>query len=275
MRQLKITNRTTYRTTTVARYLTEVKEELLTAEQEFELALLAKKGDEPARQQIIRANLRFVITVAKRYADTDNLDDLIQAGNIGLIKAFDKYEPERGFKFISYAVWWIRQSIMLAMRDKEIIRIPGNHLKHLKEIKTLANKEFAELGYSNQSAKFKDLKPHHTSINVQLSHESDSMELWEILPDDCPATDTFIENETLRNFINANLQNMTPISQRIIKGFFGIEIEAKSLLQIALEEKLSHERIRQLKDKALRQLRKNFKNTDYARRSRKISSCNN
>jgi RNA polymerase primary sigma factor len=275
MRQLKITNTITNRDgITIERYFNEVaKEEMLTPQMEVELAKRIKQGDQVACDKLVRANLRFVISVAKQYQHTKMpLNDLINEGNIGLIKAAKMFDETKGFKFISYAVWWIRQSIMDALaKNGRLVRIPANKIGDLSQINTAAaaieqkfereptHEELAEyLGVKVEDIKSaSDASFRQSSLDAPFENE-DGGNLYDIIQDPSAASaDVLITNdESLKTELERLLSTLTVREMEVIKRFFGIGFDyTQSLEDIGEEMGLTRERIRQIKDGALRKLR--------------------
>jgi RNA polymerase primary sigma factor len=277
MRQLKITKSITNReSASLDKYLQEIgKEELISVEQEVELAQRIKKGDRIALEKLTRANLRFVVSVAKQYQNQGlSLPDLINEGNLGLIKAAEKFDETRGFKFISYAVWWIRQSILQALAEQSrIVRLPLNQVGSLNKI----NKAFSKFEQENERkptsdelAKALDLPPEKVSDTMRVSGRHVSVDapfvtgeensLLDVLENtDSPHTDSILINESLSKEIHRTLATLTERERDIIRYFFGIGCQEKTLEEIGEEFGLTRERVRQIKEKAIRRLRHNSK----------------
>lgn len=278
MRQLKITPKITHRTKSVERYFSEIeKENLITQEQEIELAQRIRAGDKEAEEILIKANLRFVVSVAKKYSRSEMpLEDVINEGNIGLIKAAKKFDETRGFKFISYAVWWIRQSIIESMPTHiRSIRIPLNVTAAHEKIKKWSM-EFEQKNerepsileiceqFDMETANYKKINSHCTGGESSLDKpigEDETGTFADLLPSEKIDTYDIIENEDriakVREVLDLCLTHM---ERDIICMAFGIGIERSEGLsndEIGRQYSLSPERIRQIKEKCLRKLRQN------------------
>ncbi|MCC8088239.1 MAG: RNA polymerase sigma factor RpoD/SigA [Rikenellaceae bacterium] len=273
MRQLKITKSITNReSASLDKYLQEIgKEELITVEEEVELAQRIKKGDQEALEKLTRANLRFVVSVAKQYQNQGlSLPDLINEGNLGLIKAAEKFDETRGFKFISYAVWWIRQSILQALAEQSrIVRLPLNQVGSLNKI----NKAFArfEQEYERtpsleELAKELDLPKEkiadtlrvsgrHVSVDAPFADSEDNSLLDVLVNNDSPNADRGLINESLSTEVERALSTLTDRERDIIRYFFGIGCSEMTLEEIGEKFNLTRERVRQIKEKAIRRLR--------------------
>jgi RNA polymerase primary sigma factor len=276
MRQLKITKQVTNRETqSLDKYLTEIgRVELITADEEVELARKIKLGDMSALEKLTKANLRFVVSVAKQYQNQGlTLGDLINEGNLGLIKAAQRFDETRGFKFISYAVWWIRQAILQALAEQaRIVRLPLNKIGSINKI----NKTFAKLEQEHErepsieemSVVLKlsenDIKDtmrssgKHISMDAPLSNSDDSGgNLLDLLEDeDTPNPDASLINESLRKEIERVLCTLAPREADIIRLYFGLENgKPLTLEEIGDRMDLTRERVRQIKEKALRRLK--------------------
>ncbi|HNR20779.1 MAG TPA: sigma-70 family RNA polymerase sigma factor [Bacteroidia bacterium] len=275
MRQLKITSSITNRNDgCLEKYLNEIsRENILTADEEALLAQRIKQGDKPAMDKLVKCNLRFVVSVAKQYQGQGmSLSDLINEGNLGLIKAAHKFDETKGFKFISYAVWWIRQSIMMALVEKvRTVRIPFNQVNTLGRIKRVQheyeqqfNREpnLYELSAELQ-LDFNHLKDvmRSSSFPVSLdqpinSDESDTS-FGDLMEDkNVDPTDEVVNRESVHYDVNRTLKNLKPREAQILKMFYGIGfIEQLSIEQIADKLELTRERVRQVKEKAIRKLK--------------------
>ena len=278
MRQLKISKSITNRESeSLEKYLQEIgREDLLTAEEEVELAQRIKKGDREALEKLTKANLRFVVSVAKQYQNQGlSLPDLINEGNLGLIKAAEKFDETRGFKFISYAVWWIRQSIHQAIAEQSrIVRLPQNQVGSVSKINRAINKfeqenerrpnvsEIAEKTDLPEEKVEVALKSNtrHVSVDAPFSDSDDNSLLDVLVNDDAPMADRSLVIESLRNEIAAALNILNDREQKIIKSFYGIGCQEMTLEEIGHATGLTRERVRQIKEKAIRKLRNSTSN---------------
>ncbi|MCF8361527.1 MAG: RNA polymerase sigma factor RpoD/SigA [Prolixibacteraceae bacterium] len=273
MRQLKITKSITNReSASLDKYLQEIgKEELITVEEEVELAQRIKKGDHAALEKLTRANLRFVVSVAKQYQNQGlSLPDLINEGNLGLIKAAEKFDETRGFKFISYAVWWIRQSILQALAEQSrIVRLPLNQVGSLNKI----NKAFSKFEQEHERkpspeelAESLDLPADKVADTLKVSGrhvsvdapfvEGEDNSLLDVLPNtESPNADRLLIKESLGREIDRALTTLTERESDIIRLFFGIGCQDMTLEEIGERFGLTRERVRQIKEKAIRRLR--------------------
>lgn len=273
MRQLKITKSITNReSASLDKYLQEIgKEELITVEEEVELAQRIKKGDQAALEKLTRANLRFVVSVAKQYQNQGlSLPDLINEGNLGLIKAAEKFDETRGFKFISYAVWWIRQSILQALAEQSrIVRLPLNQVGSLNKI----NKAFSKFEQEHERkpspeelAESLDLPAdkvadtlrvsgRHVSVDAPFVDGEDNSLLDVLINNDSPNADRSLIMESLAKEIHRALATLTERESDIIRLFFGIGCQEMTLEEIGERFGLTRERVRQIKEKAIRRLR--------------------
>ena len=273
MRQLKITKSITNReSASLDKYLQEIgREELVSPEEEVELAQKIRNGDQQALEKLTRANLRFVVSVAKQYQNQGlSLPDLINEGNLGLIKAAEKFDETRGFKFISYAVWWIRQSILQALAEQSrIVRLPLNQVGSLNKInKALSkfeqenerqpsNEELSEM-IDVPKDKISDtlrVSGRHVSVDAPFVEGEDNS-LLDVLPnDDSPSADRGLVNESLSTEIERALSTLSPREREIVKSFFGIGCQEMTLEEIGERFGLTRERVRQIKEKAIRRLK--------------------
>jgi len=273
MRQLKITKSITNReSASLDKYLQEIgREDLITVEEEVELAQAIKKGDRQALEKLTRANLRFVVSVAKQYQNQGlSLPDLINEGNLGLIKAAEKFDETRGFKFISYAVWWIRQSILQALAEQSrIVRLPLNQVGSINKI-SKAFQKFEQENERRPSAeelsavldipveKVTDslkVSGRHISMDAPFVEGEDNSLLDVLVNDDAPVADRTLINESLQKEIDRALSTLTERESDIIKMFFGIGCQEMTLEEIGDKFQLTRERVRQIKEKAIRRLR--------------------
>lgn len=276
MRQLKITKSITNReSASLDKYLQEIgREDLITVEEEVELAQRIRKGDRVALEKLTRANLRFVVSVAKQYQNQGlSLPDLINEGNLGLIKAAEKFDETRGFKFISYAVWWIRQSILQALAEQSrIVRLPLNQVGSLNKISKAFSKfeqenerrpspeELAdelEIPVDKISDTLKVSGRHHISVDAPFVEGEDNSLLDVLVNDDSPMADRSLVNESLAREIDRALSTLTEREKDIIQMFFGINTQEMTLEEIGDKFGLTRERVRQIKEKAIRRLRQN------------------
>ena len=274
MRQLKITKSITNReSASLDKYLQEIgREELVSPEEEVELAQRIRKGDQVALEKLTRANLRFVVSVAKQYQNQGlSLPDLINEGNLGLIKAAEKFDETRGFKFISYAVWWIRQSILQALAEQSrIVRLPLNQVGSLNKINKALGKFEQENERQPSTEELSEMidipkdkiadtlrvSGRHVSVDAPFVEGEDNS-LLDVLPnDDSPSADKGLNNESLSTEIERALQILTPREREIIKSFFGIGCQEMTLEEIGERLDLTRERVRQIKEKAIRKLKK-------------------
>ena len=274
MRQLKITKQVTNReTASLDKYLQEIgKVDLITAEEEVELAQRIKAGDQIALEKLTKANLRFVVSVAKQYQNQGlTLPDLINEGNLGLIKAAQRFDETRGFKFISYAVWWIRQSILQALAEQSrIVRLPLNKIGSINKI----NKTYAFLEQAHERAPsaeeiakeldmtINDVKEslknsgRHVSMDAPLVEGEDS-NLYDVLNSgESPNPDRVLLHESRRTEIERALETLTPREADVVRLYFGLgDQHAMTLEEIGETFDLTRERVRQIKEKAIRRLK--------------------
>lgn len=273
MRQLKITKSITNReSASLDKYLQEIgREELITVEEEVELAQRIRKGDREALEKLTRANLRFVVSVAKQYQNQGlSLPDLINEGNLGLIKAAEKFDETRGFKFISYAVWWIRQSILQALAEQSrIVRLPLNQVGSLNKLnkafakfeqeyeRTPTPEELAEM-LELPKEKIADtlrVSGRHVSVDAPFADGEDNSLLDVLINNDSPVADRQLIKESLCTEIERALSTLTERERDIIRYFFGLGCPEMTLEEIADRFGLTRERVRQIKEKAIRRLR--------------------
>jgi RNA polymerase primary sigma factor len=278
MRQLKITKQVTNRETlSLDKYLHEIgKVDLLSADEEVQLARKIKTGNKRALDRLIKCNLRFVVSVSKQYQNQGlSLSDLINEGNLGLIKAAQRFDETRGFKFISYAVWWIRQSILQALAEQaRIVRLPLNKIGSITKI----NKTFAQLEQEHQRepsteeiANILELSPkdvkdalkasgRHISMDAPLNADEENNMYDVLLNSDEISPDKPLMVDSLRKEIERALTTLSKREASIIKFYFGLNgMPAYSLEEIGKEFSLTRERVRQIKEKAIRKMRSNFR----------------
>ena len=277
MRQLKITKSITNReSASLDKYLQDIgKEELISIEEEVELAQRIRQGDRLALEKLARANLRFVVSVAKQYQNQGlSLPDLINEGNLGLIKAAEKFDETRGFKFISYAVWWIRQSILQALAEQSrIVRLPLNQVGSLNKI----NKAFARFEQENERtpapeeiSENLEIPPQkivdtmkvagrHISVDAPFVEGEDNNLLDVLVNTDAPKADKTLLQESLTVEIQRTLATLTVREGEILRYLFGIGCPEMTLEEIGYKFNLTRERVRQIKEKAIRKLRQSSK----------------
>lgn len=274
MRQLKITKQVTNReTASLDKYLQEIgKVDLITADQEVELARRIKQGDRIALEKLTKANLRFVVSVSKQYQNQGlTLPDLINEGNLGLIKAAQRFDETRGFKFISYAVWWIRQSILQALAEQSrIVRLPLNKIGSINKI----NKASARLEQSferepnsleiagelemteNEVKESQRNAGRHVSMDAPLIQDEDNTMYDVLRSDEAPTPETGLLYESLRKEIDRAVQTLTQREADVVKLYFGLgEGHPMTLEEIGEKFDLTRERVRQIKEKAIRRLK--------------------
>jgi RNA polymerase primary sigma factor len=278
MRQLKIIKSITNReSASLEKYLQEIgKEEMISAEEEAELAQRIRKGDQKALERLTRANLRFVVSVAKQYQNQGmSLPDLINEGNLGLLKAAERFDETRGFKFISYAVWWIRQSILQAISEQSrIVRLPLNQVGSYNKI----NREISKFEQLNERRPSLDeiaehidlptekideamsINGHHVSVDAPFVEGEDNSLLDVMVNEDIPSTDKDLVMESLKSEIRHALSILTERERKVIEDSYGINGQELTLEEIGVKYGLSRERVRQIKEKAIRKLRGCTKN---------------
>ncbi|MGD9976544.1 MAG: RNA polymerase sigma factor RpoD/SigA [Bacteroidales bacterium] len=274
MRQLKIIKQVTNReTVSLDKYLHEIgKVDLLTADEEVSLARKLKDGDQSALAKLVKANLRFVVSVAKQYQNQGlSLPDLINEGNVGLIKAAQRFDETRGFKFISYAVWWIRQSILQALAEQaRIVKLPLNKIGSINKVNralTELEQKFEREPTINELSETLELAPddikealrsnsRHISMDAPLTQDDDGSMYDVMLSPDSPMPDRGLLNESLRREIERALATLTPREANIIRLYFGLNGKhPHTLEEIGEEFDLTRERVRQIKEKALKRLK--------------------
>ena len=273
MRQLKITKSITNRESeALEKYLSEIgREELLSSDEEVELAQRIRKGDRKALERLTKANLRFVVSVAKQYQNQGlSLPDLINEGNLGLIRAAEKFDETRGFKFISYAVWWIRQSILQAIAEQSrIVRLPLNQVGTVNKINRMLSKfeqENERRPSVDEIAEQIDIPEEkvgeammvsgrHVSVDAPFVDGEENSLLDILINDNAPMADKQLVLESLRVEIAAVLNTLNDREQKVIKAFYGIGQPEMTLEEIGNKYGLTRERVRQIKEKAIRRLR--------------------
>lgn len=273
MRQLKINKSITNRSSAALdKYLVEIgREELISTDEEVELAQRIHHGDRKALDKLTRANLRFVVSVAKQYQNQGlALNDLIDEGNLGLIKAAKKFDETRGFKFISYAVWWIRQSILQAISEQSrIVRMPLNQVGFQSKLaKAIVNfeqenerrpsvQELADILETDEAKVQEALGTNGKKVSVDAPfQDDDSNSLIDIMTDEsAPTTDNNMEKESLSADLNAALGTLSEREQTVLKMLFGIGCNEMTTEEVANSLNLTRERVRQIKERALRRLR--------------------
>ena len=278
MRQLKITKSITNReSASLEKYLQEIgKEEMISADEEVELAQQIRKGDKKALERLTRANLRFVVSVAKQYQNQGlSLPDLIHEGNLGLLKAAERFDETRGFKFISYAVWWIRQSILQAISEQSrIVRLPLNQVGSVNKI----NREINRFEQANERRpsieeiaekidlpedkidEAMNINGHHISVDAPFVEGEDNS-LLDVMPNsDSPMADMTLVAESLKAEIQNSLNMLNERERNVIEASYGIGCPELTLEEIGEKFGLTRERVRQIKEKAIRKLRSSTKN---------------
>lgn len=274
MRQLKIAKSITNRESlSLDKYLHEIgKFDLITAEEEVELARRIRNGDRRAIDTLTRANLRFVVSVAKQYQNQGlSLPDLINEGNLGLIKAAEKFDETRGFKFISYAVWWIRQSVMQAINEQSrIVRLPLNQVSSLTKCQKVLSKfeqEHERLPSMDELAEMMDIPKdkltdtlsnsgRHMSFDAPFSEDSDGGSLIDIIESkELPVTDSRLLSESLFTEIERAFATLSEREGAILRLIYGVGVKESSIEEIGMQFGLTRERVRQIKEKALKKLR--------------------
>lgn len=278
MRQLKITKSITNReNASLDKYLQEIgHEELISVEEEVELARRIKKGDRKALEKLTKANLRFVVSVAKQYQNQGlSLPDLINEGNIGLLKAAERFDETRGFKFISYAVWWIRQSILQAIAEQSrVVRLPLNQVGSVNKINRILN-QFEQENERRPSIdeiadktdmpheKIEDVlkvNTHQVSVDAPVTDNDGASMLDFMQSDSEPETDSKLVMESLREEIANALNVLNERERNVVEAFYGINQSESTMEEIGKKYGLTRERVRQIREKAIRKLKQNTKN---------------
>lgn len=271
MKQLKITQSVTERTRTVDEYLRDINRyPMVTEEEEAELAVRIREGDLSARQELVQANLRFVVSVAKQYQGRGlELSDLINEGNIGLMKAAERFDPTRGFKFISYGVWWIRQSILQGLAEQgRMVRLPMNQQGVINQIYRTRDAFFQNNGRESSDselAEFMDITPEKIGETVSMSCGHISFDapfgedregtLLDVVPDNSsPQADDNLGIESLRSDLNDVMTVLSDRERQILTLAYGLGCQEMTLEEIGLKFNLTRERVRQVKEKAVRKL---------------------
>ena len=278
MRQLKITKSITNReSASLDKYLQEIgREDMISTEEEVELAQRIRRGDKKALEKLTKANLRFVVSVAKQYQNQGlSLPDLINEGNVGLIKAAEKFDETRGFKFISYAVWWIRQSILQAIADQSrIVRLPLNQTGAVNKINRALSKfeqEHERRPNIDELSETIDLpmekigeaitaNTHHVSVDAPFADGEDNSLLDVMVNENSPMADRQLVMESLQAEIKIALKTLNERERNVVEAFFGINQPEMTLEEIGEKFGLTRERVRQIKEKAIRRLRNSTKN---------------
>ena len=273
MRQLKITKSITNRESeALEKYLMEIgKEEMISAEEEVELAQRIKQGDQKALERLTKANLRFVVSVAKQYQNQGlSLPDLINEGNLGLLKAAERFDETRGFKFISYAVWWIRQSILQAISEQSrIVRLPLNQVGSVNKINREINR-FEQLNERRPSVdeiaekidlpqekidEAMSINGHHISVDAPFVEGEDNSLLDVMTNAEAPMADKELVDESLKSEIQTALNSLNERERNVVEASYGINQPELTLEEIGSKFGLTRERVRQIKEKAIRKLR--------------------
>ncbi len=274
MRQIKISNSITNRdSASLERYLADIsKAPLITADEEVELARRIKAGDREALEKLTTSNLRFVVSIAKKYQNQGiSLSDLITEGNIGLLRAAERFDETRGFKFISYAVWWIRQSILTAIAEQSrVVRLPLNQVSTIGKIRKEMSRLEQELLRNptiEEIAEAVDLAPdkvtdllrqngYHVSIDAPLSADDDTKFIDTFVPEGGKSTDDVLMSESLTTDLDAVLASLPPTEREVVSMYFGFHTKREYTLdEISACTSLSRERVRQIKERAIKRLR--------------------
>ncbi|MCB9284528.1 MAG: RNA polymerase sigma factor RpoD/SigA [Lewinellaceae bacterium] len=277
MRQLKITNKiTTRESLALDKYLNDIgKIDMLTADEEAELAKRIRSGDQRALERLTKANLRFVVSVAKQYQNQGlSLSDLINEGNVGLMKAAKRFDETKGFKFISYAVWWIRQSILQAIVEySRIVRLPLNKVgsyNKVNEAYLAFIQEFEREPTNEELAELLDMSPkevsnmlkgggRHLSVDAPLSGEDGDSTMLDVLPDDDMSPDMNLMEQSLKEEVQQGLSILSPREVEVLSAYYGLNgHKPLTLEEIGELYGLTRERVRQIKERAIRRLRKSY-----------------
>lgn len=274
MRQLKISTSITNRhDDSLVKYLTDIaREDLLTADEEVALAQRIRQGDEAALDRLVRCNLRFVVSVAKQYQNQGlSLPDLINEGNLGLIKAARRFDETRGFKFISYAVWWIRQGILLAIAEQtRVVRMPQNQVGNITRVrKAIAalEQELQRKPTSKEIAEYLDidaqkveslmnLNMYHISTDAPMSEDDDNSFIDTYVSTDIPSTDNEVERESMSNMVQSYLSKLSDKEKVVLNLYYGIGVNHEyTIEEISCKIGVSRERVRQIKERAMKRFR--------------------
>ena len=277
MRQLKITNKiTTRESLALDKYLNDIgKIDMLTADEEADLARRIRAGDQRALERLTKANLRFVVSVAKQYQNQGlSLSDLINEGNVGLMKAAKRFDETKGFKFISYAVWWIRQSILQAIVEySRIVRLPLNKVgsyNKVNEAYLAFIQEYEREPTNEELAELLDMSPkevsnmlkgggRHLSVDAPLSGEDGDSTMLDVLPDDDMSPDTNLMEQSLKEEVQQGLSILSPREVEVLSAYYGLNgHKPLTLEEIGELYGLTRERVRQIKERAIRRLRKAY-----------------
>jgi len=274
MRQIKISNSITNRdSASMERYLSEIaRQPLLTPDEEVELARRIREGDMKALEKLTICNLRFVVSIAKKYQNQGiSLPDLVNEGNMGLLKAAQRFDETRGFKFISYAVWWIRQSILTAIADQaRVVRLPLNQVGTISKIKkeiSRLEQQYQRFPTVDEIAEAVDLPPFKVaellrmngftqSLDAPISTDDDTKMVDTYIPDNASSTDDTLMKESLSTDVDTMLADLPEKEKEVIRLFFGLNnTHEHTLDEISVQCQISRERVRQLKEKAIKRLR--------------------
>ena len=274
MRQIKISNSITNRdSASMERYLAEIaRQPLLTPDEEVDLARRIREGDIQAQERLVTCNLRFVVSIAKKYQNQGiSLPDLVNEGNMGLIKAAQRFDETRGFKFISYAVWWIRQSILTAIADQaRVVRLPLNQVGTISKIKkelSRLEQKYQRFPTVDEIAEAMDLPAYKVadllrmngftqSLDAPVSADDDTKMVDTFVPDNISGTDDMLMKESLATDVDVMLADLPEKEQEVIRLFFGLNnTHEHTLDEISVQCQISRERVRQIKERAIKRLR--------------------